>query len=118
MDRTFSYLAVLLLVYLGATSLANYIKLRRENYLFPSKTLYPGSCSDTDCLDPDGYIEYILPKLLIMFIGCLLGIIFEALLLFVFTSLPGWVELICMGLELAMFIWLMIVFNRAAKRFW
>lgn len=117
MDMMFRYLALFLLLYVGVTSLMGYIKLRRERVLFPSKTLYPANCSEDNCLDPDGFIEYILPRLLVMSIGCLLGVAFELLTMFVLT-VPDTAIYVMFGLEFVMIVWLMIVYHRAAKRFW
>lgn len=36
-------------------------RLRRDRVLFDNKLLYPGGCTKDDCLDPDGFIDYILP---------------------------------------------------------
>ena len=41
-------------------------RLRRERVLFDNKLLYPGGCTKDDCLDPDGFIDYILPRLIII----------------------------------------------------
>lgn len=41
-------------------------RLRRDRVLFDNKLLYPGGCTKDDCLDPDGFIDYILPRLIIM----------------------------------------------------
>ena len=38
-------------------------RLRRDRVLFDNKLLYPGGCTKDDCLDPDGFIDYILPPM-------------------------------------------------------
>ena len=41
-------------------------RLRRDRVLFDNKLLYPGGCTKDDCIDPDGFIDYILPRLIII----------------------------------------------------
>ena len=54
-------------------------RLRRDRVLFDNKLLYPGGCTKDDCLDPDGFIDYILPRLIIIGAAFLLCGAFTAL---------------------------------------
>lgn len=119
MDKTFSCIMMIFLLYLGVSALINFIKLRRDNLLFPSKTLYPGGdCSETNCADPEGYIDYILPHQLIMAIGCFLFVIVEALCVLGVLALPAFAPYVLWGLELGLVVYLAIVYHHAAKLFW
>lgn len=58
-------------------------RLRRDRVLFDNKLLYPGGCTKDDCLDPDGFIDYILPRLIIIGAAFLLCGAFTALVVFI-----------------------------------
>ena len=71
-------------------------RLRRDRVLFDNKLLYPGGCTKDDCLDPDGFIDYILPRLIIIGVAFLLCGAFTALVVFV----PAMDTLVCNILEI------------------
>ena len=56
----------------GIYAIYTAIRLHRNCYLEPSKILYPTDCTPETCLDPDGFIDYILPRLTAMGIAMLL----------------------------------------------
>ena len=58
-------------------------RLRRDRVLFDNKLLYPGGCTKDDCIDPDGFIDYILPRLIIIGAAFLLCGAFTALVVFI-----------------------------------
>ena len=56
-------LVTILLVGAGGYALAACIRLKREQVLFENKILYPSQCTPENCLDPEGYIAYIVPRM-------------------------------------------------------
>ena len=56
-------LVTILLVGAGGYALAACIRLKREQALFENKILYPSQCTPENCLDPEGYIAYIVPRM-------------------------------------------------------
>ena len=80
--------------------------------------LYPGGCTKDDCLDPDGFIDYILPRLIIIGAAFLLCGAFTALVVFV----PAMDTLVCNILEIvfpiAAIAWYSFVSRHAAREYW
>lgn len=117
----FSILILILLLGSGGYAVYLWIRLRREWYLIDNKFLLPGNCTAADCKDPDGFLEYISPKLLIF------GI---ALIVFGLLYLPGFFNapmpaLLADILNIAMpvlgfgiFVCFIILQAKAAKLFW
>lgn len=65
MAETLDIVMLALLAFCGIYSIYTCIRLRRECMLFPNKILYPGNCRPEDCIDVDGFMDFILPRLLI-----------------------------------------------------
>lgn len=82
----------------------------KENILL-SKTV-----SFKKCKDPDGYKQYIAPKLLIFGIGTLicgvLGFVND------YMGILGNLYLIVMGLFCVLLVWFVTVTKKSVKRFW
>ena len=93
-------------------------RLRRDRVLFDNKLLYPGGCTKDDCLDPDGFIDYILPRLIIIGAAFLLCGAFTALVVFI----PAMDTLVCNILEIvfpiAAIAWYSFVSRHAAREYW
>ena len=93
-------------------------RLRRDRVLFDNKLLYPGGCTKDDCIDPDGFIDYILPRLIIIGAAFLLCGAFTALVVFV----PAMDTLVCNILEIvfpiAAIAWYSFVSRHAAREYW
>ncbi len=102
----------------GIYGLYTVIKLRRTYLLFPNKFLYPGGCKPEDCLDGDGFIDYILPRLTVLSIVMLiLGIAF-ALNTYVFKITNWWIDIATILLPFGTFVWYIFIHRKAAKDFW
>ncbi len=118
---TIGMLDILLMVMLfgcGIYSLYTVIKLRRTYYLEPNKFLYPANCKPEDCLDADGFIDYILPKLTICGILWLLSGIAFAVNNYV-LKFEGWlVYTLTIIVPVAPFVWYMFIQRKSAKEFW
>lgn len=93
-------------------------RLRRDRVLFDNKLLYPGGCTKDDCLDPDGFIDYILPRLIIIGAAFLLCGAFTVLVVFI----PAMDTLVCNILEIvfpiAAIAWYSFVSRHAAREYW
>ena len=92
-------------------------RLRRDRVLFDNKLLYPGGCTKDDCIDPDGFIDYILPRLASLD-APLLVVVFTALVVFI----PAMDTLVCNILEIvfpiAAIAWYSFVSRHAAREYW
>ncbi len=107
-----------LLLLSGIYGLYTVIRLRRTFLLFPNKFLYPGNCSPDDCLDEDGFIDYILPRLTLWSVTMfVLGVLYT-LNVYVIQYGAFWFRCVMIVLPLVVLGWLMIIQKIAAKRFW
>lgn len=115
-------MAILLVISLGGAGiycLYTAIKLKKEGCLFPNKLLYPGNCAPEDCVDEVGFISYILPRITLFGIGCLLFAVLVGLNINITFGLPNGLDrILLMVLGLLMFVWYIFVLNKAAKRYW
>lgn len=94
------------------------IRVRVTYMLFPNKFLFPANCKMEDCLDEDGYIEYIVPRLMIWSILMLIVGIVYSLNAFVFFY-GGWIiDIATIVVPVAVIGWLMVIQRSSAKRFW
>lgn len=120
MDLTgmMDYLMMVLLFGLGLYMIYTIIKLKRECILFDSKILYPGGCNKDDCVDPDGFIDYISPRMLISGIALILcGALTAAV-----KWIPGFGNKVTSILELVLplfvVVWYVFISKKAAKTYW
>lgn len=109
-------LVAVLLVGSGIYSLYSCIKVKKEQALIESKILYPSNCPPEDCLDPEGFMSFIVPRMTFFGIMCVIfGII---------TVITSFLDmgLIATGVEtvavLAVFVYISIVQNRSSHIFW
>ena len=114
-------LTIILLIMLigsGVYALYTYIRLHRTCMLFPNKFLYPGGCTADKCVDEDGFIDYIEPRLLLLGIAMLLcGIVYGAYSLVLKRSYL-WADILTVMIPAGVFVWYMVVQRKAAKNFW
>lgn len=114
----FGVLCAVLMVFCGGYGLYSAIRLHRERDLFRNRLLYPNYCAPNDCLDPDGYVCYILPRISVLSVVMLLGGILLSLSRLL-PILPNiWVYLVVLVLPFAVYIWYLQALKKAAKRFW
>lgn len=121
LDGMIDMLDTLMLIMLfgfGIYGLYSAIRLRKEQLLFPNKFLYPGNCDPAACLDPGEFIDYIIPRALILSVALILLGGLLALNSFV-LHIDSWIIDLCMiVLPLAVIVWYCIVQRKAAKNFW
>lgn len=109
---------LVLMVGLGLYMIYTGIRLKKECVLFDNKILYPSRCTKEECLDPDGFIEYISPRLLAFGVFLLLCGGFCALV----TWVPAFNLTVLVALELALplaaVVWYGFIIHKAAKAYW
>ena len=119
-----NYLVLLMagmLLWVSFQAVRSAIRLSRTYELKPNKYIYPANCKPENCLDPAGFIGFIVPRLWI-FGG--LGLAVSALILLIeftdlFRFLPAWISNgLSLFLFLPLFVWYIVFINKAAKRFW
>ena len=111
-------LMLIMLFGFGIYGLYSAIRLRKEQMLFPNKFLYPGNCDPAACLDPGEFIDYIIPRALILGVALiLLGGLF-ALNAFV-LHIDSWlIDLGMIVMPVAVIVWYCVVQRKAAKNYW
>ena len=109
-----------ILLWAGGYALYSAIRLKREYYLYDNKILYPGKCPPENCRDVDGFISYIFPRILALGIALLLFSGLYAITKYTtLLSSTTWFDYIVMPLTgVAIFIWYLIIQQKAAKKFW
>ena len=129
MDSFSSALDILLLAIVfgsGGYALYTYLRLRREWRIFNNAFLRPANCPASACKDPDGFLEYAHPRLLLVAIACIVSGV-----LYVPVAVPNFGKLLHIGatvtgiltvgaplLGFAALVVYMIAQGKAAKRFW
>ncbi len=95
------------------------IRLKREYMLFPNKFLYPTGCTPENCLDEGAYIDYIIPKLLILSVACLIMAIAYGIRVYVFPEVNNIIiELATIILPFGTLLWYGMIQNKVSKTFW
>lgn len=117
-DGMMNSVLMALLLLSGIYGLYTVIRLHRTLLLFPNKFLYPGNCKPEDCLDEDGFIDYILPRLTIWSIVMLVLGIFFTLNVYVIKYNAFWFQCVLFAVPIVVLIWLMLIQRVAAKRYW
>ena len=109
-------LVTILLVGAGGYALAACIRLKREQALFANKIHYPSQCTPENCLDPEGYIAYIVPRMSLFGAVCVVfGIAVLVMSLLKVGIIATTVQTV---IVLAVFVYISVVHNRASKIFW
>ena len=104
-----------LLVY-GALCLYTGLRLRGATKLFDSQVLYPGGLKKEDCCDPEGFIAYMRPRMLLLGAAFILsGLVYLAKLR---LGLPKIASIVHIVLTVAVLLFGFWSFHDAAKRFW
>ena len=108
-------LTVLFLIY-GLLCAYTAFRLRKAEKLFDSMVLYPGGLKKEGCLDPEGFMDFMRPRIGILG-GCLLLIaLIYALKLYI--GIPKIASYAHIALAVAALAWGFSLYRRAAKQFW
>lgn len=103
----------------GGYAVYTAIKLQIKGYLFPNKFLYPGNCSPSDCTDEVGFMSFMLPRLWILGLVCLVTGVVYGLNEYMGLGLPLWFDTYVLPfIGAAIFAWFIVVQTKASKRFW
>lgn len=111
-------LLIVMFIGAGIYCVYTFIRLRRECMLFDNKVLYPGDCKYTDCADPEGFMDYIQYRILILGAFLVLCGIFFLLNLYVLSVSAVWITILQFAVPIGGFAWYVVVQRRAAKRYW
>lgn len=118
MDSILEMILMAMLLLSGGYALYTVIRLVRTQYLFPNRFLYPSNCKPEDCTDVPGFIAFIVPRLTIFGVACLLLGIFLALVWAVkLITLPKWLDYGIPLLGVGIFVWYIVIQNKVYKLF-
>ncbi len=119
-EQVLNIMLVGMLGWAGIYAVYTAIRLNREYYLFPNRFLYPANCPPDACKDVVGFISFILPRLWILGILCLVLAVGMALVnLAKLIPLPDWCRLYVLPFAgFFVFAWYISVNARSAKKFW
>lgn len=129
MDSILNMMGLLIFAMLvgsGGYAIYTYARLRRQWGFFPNKFLLPANCPAEECLDGDGYLSYISPRLLIFGVLCIVcGILYLPVMLpnlGILLGLEGTLSTVYSGvvpmLGFGVFIWYMVCQTKASRKFW
>ena len=110
-----------LLIWAGVSILIGLKRINETYELTPNRFIYPSNFKPEKCKDPAGFIGFITPRLRVF---ALLSLVLSVLLILqsvtkVFSFLPDWLENRASSLLfIPLFIWYVIVINKAAKQYW
>lgn len=112
----FDVIVTVMLVGGGIYSIYSCIKLKKEQYLFENKILYPSNCPPDSCIDPEGFIQFIIPRMTFFGVMCIIfGVATLAGSLLDMGDLATIVQMVAVA---AVFIYIMVVNNRSSKIYW
>lgn len=112
----FDVIVTVMLVAGGVYSLYSCIKLKKEQYLFENRILYPSNCQPDDCIDPEGFIQFIVPRMTFFGIMCIIfGLVTIGSSLLNLGDLATGIQMVAV---VAVFAYIMVINNRSAKIFW
>lgn len=101
----------------GAYCLYLWFQLRRQGLNMPKCPLVPTDQTPSDCMDPEAYVAYMQPRMLVLGVVVLVT---SVLGLLTGTVLPYtmWMQIVVIVLPLAVLVWFCICFTKARKEYW
>lgn len=111
-------LLIVMLIACGIYCIYTYIKIRKTCLLSPNRVLYPGNCKPEDCIDVDGFMDFMLPRVLILGILLVLSGAFLGYMLKVVKYESIGLNVAYMVVPIVFFVWYVIAQRKAAKEFW
>lgn len=91
--------------------------MRKWKKLRTNPIIYPTGASPEQCLDPEGFLEFMPSKLLIFGLLCLPSALGFGISMTLAQS-PVWLVAASVGLALGDIVFYSVVINRAYKLFW
>lgn len=117
MDQSFMMMFDFISIGCGIYILYTFIKLQAYGRLFPNSLLIPTGKSPKDCDDPEGYIAYIKPRMVIMGIFVLVfgivSLLNETLQFFPFAA-----TMVSVAITFLVIVWYGICSSKAFKLYW
>lgn len=90
--------------------------MRRNNKIRNNPLFIPSNASLKDCKDKEGYLQYLLPRLLVFSV---IGTVLSAVNLYGnFNNLPGFITLSAIAALLIDLAWFSIVVWKSQRQFW
>lgn len=111
-------LLIVMLIACGIYCIYTYFKINKTCMLSPNRVLYPGNCKPEDCIDVDGFMDFMLPRVLILGILLVLSGTFLGIMLKVVKYDSIWLNVAYMVVPILFFIWYVVAQRKAAKEFW
>lgn len=112
----FDVIVTVMLIGGGIYSIYSCIKLKKEQYLFENKILYPSNCAPDNCIDPEGFIQFIIPRMTFFGIMCIIfGIGTMASSLMDIGRAATIVQTVAV---VVVFVYIMVINNRSSKIYW
>lgn len=110
----------ILLLGTGIYCIYTSIRVRREYTFFENKVLLPGGCEPNACTDPDGFFDYIAPRLVIFGIALIFCAALDLLVLFLVRRnlVGGWLYWVQLVVPFGFFGWYIYLQRKASKLFW
>jgi hypothetical protein len=113
-----NYMFLFVLFFIGCYGLYTVIRLGRQRELFPNRLMYPNYCRISDCIDAEGFICYIRPRLTILSIIMLIFGLLFLLQQFVPVLDHLYVYTAAMALPVVAYIWFTRCLKKASRIFW
>ena len=113
-----NYMFLFVLFFIGAYGLYTVIRLGKERALFPNRLMYPNDCRIAECIDSEGFMDYVRPRLTILSVVMLIfGVVF---LLQQFIPILDDIYLYtaAMIVPVAFYIWFTRCLKKAARLYW
>ena len=110
------YIIVMLLA--GVYVLRSVIQMRRAGELLPNRLIYPNYCPLDECIDPEGFYAFILPRATLLSVALLGFGAFFAVVKIVPALQILWLNLALLVIPFVLILWFGIVLRKAKKRFW
>lgn len=95
-----------------------FFRVRKECMLIPNKILYPGNCPPDACLNDGAFMDYMLPRVLILGILLLICGIAYTLLVLVMKINTTLIGIASMVVPVAILAWYVVCQRKAAKLYW
>lgn len=118
----FDFLDVLMIVMIigcGLYAIYTAIRVKREYMFFENKFLLPGNCKPEDCTDPEGFFDFIAPRMLFFGISLILCGILDAFVVYMVRGHGiGWMYWLQMVPVMAVLVWFVLFQKKASKEFW
>ncbi len=113
-----NYMFLFILFFIGCYGLYTVIRLSKQRELFPNRLMYPNYCRIAECTDPEGFMGYIRPRLIILSIIMLISGVMFLLQQFIPILDDIYLYTAAMIVPVAAYIWFTRCLKKAARLYW